>query len=350
MFGTTRKNGQRTSVLVASMILIALLSVGCKKKSSKSAAKAEASASASASASGSAAPASTLAGPCGDLQTKICAAAGSDSALCTNATESYGVLSDAACAAAVKDFAHTEQKIKDQRKSCDELVETLCSAIGKDTDTCKMVREKTPQFPPERCKMMLGKKDAVIADLKRQEMANKPLSKELQEKVAAADAPSFGPADAKVTIVEFSDFQCPYCARAADVTHKVREKYGDKVHFVFRNFPLSFHQNAKPAAKAAMAAHAQGKFWEFHDKLFANQQKLDQSSFDTYAQEAGLDVAKFHTAQQDSSNSDRIESDMKLGEEVAVQGTPTMFVNGERVPNPTDFSAVSQMIEKLLGS
>ena len=156
------------------------------------------------------------------------------------------------------------------------------------------------------------------------------------------------PRSAKVTIVEFSDFQCPFCSRAAEVAHKVKEKYSSKVRFVFRQFPLSFHQNAHVAAEAALAANAQGKFWEYHDKLFANQNALDRASLEKFAKETGVDVAKLKKALDDKTFAATVDADMKLGEEVAVDGTPTMFLNGTRVPNPTDFDALSQQIEAAL--
>src|SRR5690606_23929112 len=104
-----------------------------------------------------------------------------------------------------------------------------------------------------------------------------------------------------------------------------REKYGDKVRFVFRHFPLSFHKDAGPAAEASMAANAQGKFWEYHDKLFANQQKLDGDSLTTYAQEAGLDMAKFKASMDSKEFAPAVKADLAMGEDVAVEGTPTMF-------------------------
>src|SRR5690606_23673633 len=139
--------------------------------------------------------------------------------------------------------------LKTQGSKCDELVAKLCAGVGPDTATCKMVQEKTKEFPPEQCVGMLGQVDEIVADLRKQEQANQPLTAELTSKVAAGDAPSFGPTDAKVTVVEFSDFECPYCSRAADVTTQVKNKYSDKVRFVFRQFPLSFHDNARVAAE-----------------------------------------------------------------------------------------------------
>jgi protein-disulfide isomerase len=287
---------------------------------------------------------------CKELSDKLCAEAGEKTATCTNAQTTLDLLSDAACAVGIKDFAVTQEKLKNRGKKCDELVTKLCEGLGQETDTCKMVQEKTKQFPPEQCVAMLGNFDDVLKELKAQEAKNKPLTAEVQAQIAAADAPSFGPADAKVTIVEFSDFECPYCSRAANVTTQIKEKYGDKVRFVFRQFPLSFHKSAQGAAEASLAAHSQGKFWEFHDKMFANQRALDRGSLEGYAKDVGLDVGKFKTELDSKQHESRVQADLKMGGEVAVQGTPTMFINGKRVPNPTDFGAVSKAIDAALGS
>src|SRR5690606_19664169 len=140
---------------------------------------------------------------------------------------------------------------------------------------------------------------------------------------------------AKVTLVEFSDFECPYCSRAAQVTEQIKEKYGSKVRFVFRQFPLSFHPNAQLAAEASLAAHAQGKFWDFHDKMFENQNALDRSSLEGYAQAAGLDLTQFKAALDNNTHAERVKGDLAMGNDVAVQGTPTLFLNGQRIPDPT---------------
>lgn len=243
-----------------------------------------------------------------------------------------------------------EQKIKGQASKCDELVEKLCAGVGKETDTCKMVAGKTKEFPPEQCMGMLEHVDEIVSDLKKQEAANQPLTAEQAAKVAAGDVPAFGPADAKVTLVEFSDFQCPYCSRAASVTSQIKAKYGTKVRFVFRQYPLSFHDNAQVAAEASLEAYKQGKFWEFHDKMFANQNSLDRASLEGYAKELKLDMAKFKGALDTNAHSSQVKADLDLGNEVAVQGTPTLFLNGKRIDNPTDFDQVSRAIDEVLGS
>lgn len=288
--------------------------------------------------------------PCEELSKKACGVAGEKSGTCSSLKLAVDLFSDATCAQALKDFAQTEQKLKSQASKCDELVEKLCAGVGKETQTCKMVTEKTKEFPPEQCVNMLGQVDEILVDLKKQELANQPLTAELVAKVAAGDAPSFGPADAKVTVVEFSDFECPYCSRAANVASQVKEKYGTKVRFVFRQYPLSFHDNARVAAEASLEAHKQGKFWEFHDKMFANQRALDRASLEGYAKDLKLDLTKFKGALDGKMHSPQVQADMELGNEVAVQGTPTMFVNGKRVENPTDFGEVSQAIDAALGS
>jgi protein-disulfide isomerase len=286
---------------------------------------------------------------CDDYQKRICKEAGDASQTCTTMKSAVELLPPEACSAALTKIDFAVKKLADKRKKCDELVTKLCTDLGQETQSCEMVKTRTKEFPPERCDMMMQHYAEVLADLKRQEEKNKPLAPEKLAKLTEGDAPAFGPKDAKVTIVEFSDFECPFCSRAADVAHKVKEKYSDKVRFVFRQYPLSFHPNARPAAEAALAANAQGKFWEYHDKLFANQKALGREQLEGYAKELGMDVSKFKKALDDKTHAATIDAELKLGEEVAVDGTPTMFLNGARVANPTDFDALSKQIDKALG-
>jgi protein-disulfide isomerase len=287
-------------------------------------------------------------GPCAQYAARICTEAGEASQTCTSVKATAELLPPKACEAALADVSVSLEKLQGQRGKCDELMGKLCKELGDKSETCQMVREQTKQFPPERCAMMLEHYDEVLADLKAREAMNKPLNAEQQAAIAAPDAPAFGPKDAKVTVVEFSDFECPYCSKAAAVAHQVREKYGDKVRFVFRQYPLPMHPNARVAAQASLAADAQGKFWEFHDRLFENQRKLDRESLESYAKDLGLNVQEFTKALEDGRLNEAVDRDMKLGEKVAVRGTPTMFVNGKRVSNPTSFEAVSQLIDEAL--
>jgi protein-disulfide isomerase len=159
---------------------------------------------------------------------------------------------------------------------------------------------------------------------------------------APADAPAFGPAYPKVTIVEWSDFQCPYCGRALPTVERLRDLYGKDVRLVFRNLPLPMHPNARIAAQAAMAAHAQGKFWPMHDKLFANQSALDRPSLERTAEQIGLDMKRFRTDFDSAAVDARIEADMAAASAAGVRATPSFFVNGrlfEGAPSLDQFRA-----------
>ncbi|MGE5788221.1 MAG: DsbA family protein [Myxococcales bacterium] len=328
---------------VAIALVGASLSSACKPKGSNKPAAAAASGSSSAKPAGP-----ELTSQCQEYVDRLCEKVGKQSSTCTDMTKAAELLSPAACTAAKRDIKYTADKLAEKRKSCDTLVTRLCGELGKTTETCKMVETHTKNFPPERCKMMLERYPEVLADLKRMEDQNKPLSPDKQAAIAKNDAPSFGPQDAKVTIVEFSDFQCPFCSRGANAVTDIKKKYAGKVRVVFRQFPLSFHDKAHLAAEAALAAHAQGKFWEFHDKMFANQSALDRASLEKFAGELGLKVDAFKKALDDKTYAAQVDADMKMGTDVGVQGTPSMFINGKKVQNATDSEAIGKTIDELL--
>jgi protein-disulfide isomerase len=143
-----------------------------------------------------------------------------------------------------------------------------------------------------------------------------------------ATGPSKGPENAPITIVEFSDFQCPFCSRAKNTVYEVVTSYGDKVRLVFRHFPLSFHQDAPKAAEASACADDQKKFWEFHDKLFSNQQALKVDDLKKAAADLGLDTARFNECLDSGKKAELVKKDMSAGEKVGVSGTPAFFING----------------------
>jgi protein-disulfide isomerase len=289
--------------------------------------------------------------PCGKYAEAICDAVGKETPTCAQAKGFVtDYLSPKACEAGIGDIAYTQERAKELGKVCEELKDRLCKDIGEETDACKLVKDKIPGFPPEQCKQMSTDYDKVLGELKAMEAKNKPLDEAAQKKISAADAPSFGPADAKVTIVEFSDFQCPFCTRAATATSEIKKKFGDKVRVVFRQFPLGFHQDAHLASQAALAAHEQGKFWEYHDLLFKNQSALKREDLEKYAAELKLDLSKFKSALDTGKYKQTVDDDMKLGGEVTVQGTPTMFLNGKRVANATAFEAIESEINAALGA
>src|SRR5580765_6977145 len=159
-----------------------------------------------------------------------------------------------------------------------------------------------------------------------------------------------GGANAKVTIVEFSDFQCPFCSRVVPTLHQIEKEYGDKVRVVFRHNPLPFHGDAPLAAEAAVAAQAQGKFWEMHDKLFANQQAIKRPDLEKYAGEIGLDVGKFKAALDSGAGKAQVNGDVQYGNSLpgGGMGTPTFFINGRKLAGAYPFENFDKLIKEAL--
>jgi protein-disulfide isomerase len=167
--------------------------------------------------------------------------------------------------------------------------------------------------------------------------------------IETSGSPSQGPADAPVEIVVFSDFQCPACAALVPILEQVREKYPQKVKVVFKNYPLRSHRYARPAAAAALAAEKQGKFWQFHDLLFKNYQKLNPQKIQEIAQESGLDVGKLQKDVNDATVLDKLNSDISEAARVGIRGTPTLFING-RIVRTRTLEGIQKMIDKALKS
>jgi protein-disulfide isomerase len=144
-------------------------------------------------------------------------------------------------------------------------------------------------------------------------------------------APARGPEDAPVTIVEFADFQCPFCARSVPLLDAVLRAYGEGVRLVFKHFPIDSHAYARGAALAAMAAQEQGKFWEMHDRLFAAGGRIDRQAAQRIAQEMGLDVQRFERDLESPELAQRLERDRQDGLAAGLTGTPTFYINGRRL-------------------
>ncbi len=166
--------------------------------------------------------------------------------------------------------------------------------------------------------------------------------------VAEGDNPTWGPANAPVTIIEFSDYECPFCSRAEATINQVKKAYEGKIRVVFRDFPLNFHQHAQKAHEAAGCAQEQGKFWEMHDKLFANQKALGIANLNTYATEIGLDMAKFETCLSSGARADEVKNDLKEGQLAGVSGTPAFFINGRFLSGAQPFDAFAAIIDEEL--
>ena len=195
-----------------------------------------------------------------------------------------------------------------------------------------------------------GAYTVLIAELRK---AGPPVSLVLDppryEVAVGADDAVLGNAKAAVTLVEFSDFQCPFCARVMPTLKKVREVYGDRVRIVWKDFPLTaIHPQAFKAAEAGQCAREQGKFWEYHDRLFGNQQALEPESLKQYAADTGLDAAAFNACMDTAKYGDRVQAEMGIGTRLGVSSTPAVFINGRLVSGAQPYEVFAAVIDEEL--
>jgi protein-disulfide isomerase len=210
-------------------------------------------------------------------------------------------------------------------------------------------------------------KERIISYLqqqKKQEMVDKYVAKltksnpvevyftkpKMQIAVDAGKAPAIGKEGAPVTIVEFSDFQCPFCARGADVVHEIKKKYGNKVRIAFKQFPLPMHKDARPAAEASMCMNEQStdKFWKFHDAAFKAQDKLDSEGLEKLAKDSGGNVEKYRECMNSKKFAQYVQEDLSYGEKIGVKSTPTFFVNGQLISGALPIENFSEIIDEEL--
>jgi protein-disulfide isomerase len=164
----------------------------------------------------------------------------------------------------------------------------------------------------------------------------------------SAVGPAAGPADAPVTIVEFSDFQCPYCQRIAPTIDQVKANYGDKVRVVFRQFPLPIHKDAQKAAEASLCAEDEGKFWQMHDAMFANIRALGVADLKKTAGGLELNQESFDQCLDSGKYASQVAQDAREGRAAGVSGTPAMFINGRFVSGAVPYEKIASMIEDEL--
>jgi protein-disulfide isomerase len=167
-------------------------------------------------------------------------------------------------------------------------------------------------------------------------------------KISTAGDPAKGPDNAKVTIVEFSDFQCPYCSVAVAQANAVVKMFPKDVRLVFKQFPLDTHAQAEFGAEAALAAQAQGKFWEMHDRLYAGFPDISRQTVMRYAKEIGLDMNRFTSDLDSHKFKARVLGEEQEGEKAGVDGTPSFFINGRKLNRTFDVATVSPVIKKEL--
>lgn len=217
-------------------------------------------------------------------------------------------------------------------------------------------KEKIPAADPgikEKVKSFLEEQALKNAKAKyHEEIANKYkveiLLEEPRYTLTGPQDLSRGLAKAPVTIVEFSDFECPYCRKAQAVLGQLKTAYGDKLRFVFRHYPLPFHKLAPKASEAAMCAHEQNKFWEYHDALFADSQSLAEEALKELAKKVGLDAAKFDECLKSNRHAARIAADSAEGKQLGITGTPTFFVNGIKMVGAVPLDNFKEVIDREL--
>jgi protein-disulfide isomerase len=198
---------------------------------------------------------------------------------------------------------------------------------------------------PKRCAQMLSRYAETVSDLKRREEAKQVLA-DPEQTTPHGSAPAFGPVDAELVMVEFSDFTTADCGRGSGVARSVRNLYGKTVRFVFRQYPLPTRPRARLAAEASLAAHAQGKFWDYHDTLFANPHDLSRPALERYAGVVGLDLPEFRRALDEKRYAADVEADLQLGRAMFVHKVPALFVNGERVRFPYGVAELAKVMER----
>jgi len=221
------------------------------------------------------------------------------------------------------------------------LLIASCSAAGGDSwaDNEMLAAIEATLHPAELTKLQNLKDPLAVTD-RVEDLQMKPV------RVDSGD-PVLGIPEAPVTIVVFSDYQCPFCSRHEETIAKIKEAFGDQVRVVFKQFPLPFHKEARPAAIAAIAAGKQGLFWEMHYKIFGNARSLSRDNYFTWAKELGLDLGDFETALASEEAAAQVDRDVAAGGKYGVRGTPATFINGVNISGAQPYTKMEELV--LLG-
>jgi protein-disulfide isomerase len=169
-----------------------------------------------------------------------------------------------------------------------------------------------------------------------------------KQQVATGALPTMGPQDAAVTVVEFADYQCPYCRQVEPSMEKLRETYKDRIKYSYRDFPLPMHQYAEKAAEASRCAGEQGKFWPYHDQVFKSDTNLDEAKLKSIAHDVNLDTAKFDKCLESSQEADAVKTDLQAGKSLGITGTPTVFVNGHVITGAVSYDTFKELVDQQI--
>jgi len=263
----------------------------------------------------------------------------------------------------LKKFMESDSAYKgDNDKFLDSVIAKGTKVSDKEVDKFaterKIPKENLDAQLKERIKQFLLKEkkqeaiDAWLADKTKKSPVEIYLKKPQRpvKDINIGASPFTGKADAKVTVVEFSDFQCPYCSKGAEIMDQIKKKYKGKVKIVFKNFPLPFHTHAKMAANAALCAKEQKEesFWKLHDEMFKDQSGLNKEGLIAKAKKVGLDSKVFSKCLEDNKFMKVVEGDMEEGKKVGVKSTPTFFVNGQMVNGAQPLEVFSEIIDEQM--
>ena len=235
---------------------------------------------------------------------------------------------------------------------CIALINRWLPAEAGGSEINPQIREQVLQIIRENPEAIL---ETVQAYQKKQQEAQQKAQQSFLQQIKAnpkaviGTSPTKGAKNGKVLLMEFSDFQCPYCAKANDTLKDFMAKHSDTVTLTYKHLPLtSIHAEALPAAKAAWAAGQQGKFWQFHDALFTNQKQLGEALYQSTAKSLGLDLAKFERDRTSSAAATAINQDVEIAEKLGVEGTPFFVMNGEPLPGAVQLSDLEAALAQTL--
>jgi protein-disulfide isomerase len=295
------------------------------------------------------APAPVNVDSCASWLDYVCSHASEQDSLCLAVQEGVSILSEETCAVALSQRDNTGAQLAQRKQKCAVLADRACADMPKMQRFCKKIRERVLRYSPDFCVDMLRDYPQTLAKLEQQAAADR-LPPAKAALLYEGDPPSFGPKDAPVQVVEFIDYESRYSPQTAAIVRKLAAKYPTQMHFVMRQFPLPDNPHAYLAAQAALAAHAQGKYWEMHDKLLKHQTQLERTDLLRYANELGLDVSQLKAALDHLRYAPAVDADLKLVQALQVVGMPTLFVNGERMLNSVDEQGIVDAIEEYLAN
>ncbi len=220
-------------------------------------------------------------------------------------------------------------------------------SMQQEADTAAIERRRARGLREDLSARVTELEAAKVAQAEPKKQAGQP-DPDARYAATVGDAHALGPADALVTIVIFSDFQCPFCARVTNTLDEIKREYGQDVRLVYKHNPLPFHKEALPAALASEAAGRQGKFWKMHDLLFDNQRELKDDDLQRYAKALRLDRKKFRRDLKDQGLEQKVEDHRKQAARLGARGTPAFFINGRFLSGAQPFDSFSRLIDAEL--